>query len=172
VTANESNPGGGATPQEAFEGFRDAMADGDPSGVCRWVPPVERNKLILGVYVGARFMADFDEELKGKLDAIAEKHGAWQPVEDSAIEDLSDPEKTDVIGARMLEKVDAFAYLKDLLTLSKPADEDSEDPPPGPTALEDVKIDGDTARAALIFEGEREEIRFVRVEDRWYVLTE
>ena len=172
MTAMESGPGGGATPQEAFEGFRDAMEKADPGAVIRWVPPVERNRMILGLYAGLRFMAGFDEEIRGQLDAIAVKHGVLQPGDDTDMEDLGDPAKADAIGARMFEKADVFAYASDLLALNEPPSDDDEDAPPAPTGMEDLTIDGDTARALLVFEEERDEIRFVRVEGRWYVVME
>lgn len=165
--------GGGSTPQEAFEGFKEAFKGQNPAAVCRWVPPVERNRMILGLYAGARFMAGIDEDLKAQLDACAGEHGIWQPESDEEMEGLSDPAVADALGEKMFGKGDVFAFTEALLSLSDPVEEEETEPMPEPKGLEEVKIEGDTAHGFIAFDDiPREEIRFVRVAERWYVVTE
>ena len=117
-------------------------------------------------------MADIDGDLKVQLDSIAKKNKVRQP-DESAMNELSDPAKAQAIGISMFEGADVFSFCRDLLALSDPVEDDSEGPPPIPGPLENLKIEGESAWATVTFEGEdSEEIRFIRVQDRWYVVTE
>jgi hypothetical protein len=167
---------GGSTPEKAFNGLKDTMADGKMKGaMLKWIAPDERYSLVFGMFFGAAMMAGFDEKLKPDFEALAKKHKLPLDLEgenEFNMEDMNDKAKVRAFASKLFKDTTLAALFDDLAAIMEKGD-GGEGKEKTPTGVKDIKIEGDKAKGTMSFsDGKSEPIHFVKIDGAWFVVMD
>jgi hypothetical protein len=162
------------SPEAAFEAMQTAVQEGEWETAAKQLTPESQDKLAGGMVMMMGFVAAFDQENAGEIEALLKEHGLDM---DSLDEESGDEESHDMAAAvaKFAEPIkDKPEFIADAMALIEKLDKDGDSSDAWPTGkLEELKIDGDKATAVVVTSGDgggdREPIEFRKVDGGWLV---
>lgn len=173
--AEASRTDGGISPRECFENFKQYPAEGRVAGaMLGWIAPDLRPGMVLGLYMGLKYDAMENEQLKMELETFHIENKVpdiAEFTEGMSDQDLADAAKLDAVAKKMFEGKNLAAITDMLLAIAGNHGDGPKKPDKAPATLTKVEIAGDEAVGVVEYDdGSTEEARFVKVGGRWFII--
>jgi hypothetical protein len=164
------NRGGASSPEKLFDELRRKDRD-RPEQMVDLVVPEERPLLAFSIDFVTAFATSFakDDTVLEEYRATRERYGLAKVSSTSMKVDLQDPDSLVRYASAHYGSIDIRSFLADMAVLLKKISPGKGEKS-GYTGLENLKVEGDTARGtALLGNGKTRPITFRKVEGRWYL---